>query len=137
MQWAIRSNQPRNTTSTGLASGHSVTTSGFIYVDSSTIRRSAAGNGAAASTTANELNSSSSNERMGNASSALARAFGIVVREVRYGLRVDLSRLLVIQVYLADPVVFYWNEIESRDSTALLLGFFSRKLCLRKRTLSL
>ncbi|XP_031552973.1 E3 ubiquitin-protein ligase UBR5-like isoform X3 [Actinia tenebrosa] len=82
MQWAIRNNQPRNTTTTGLASGHSVTTSGFIYVDSSTIRRSAAGNGAAASTTANELNSSSSNERMGNASSALARAFGIVVREI-------------------------------------------------------
>lgn len=53
-------------------------------MDSSTIRRSAAGNGAAASTTASELNSSSSNERMGNASSALARAFGIVVREVRF-----------------------------------------------------
>lgn len=85
MQWAIRSNQPRTTTSTGLASGHSLAGSGFIYVDSATIRRSAAGNGAAASTAAHtEMNSNSCHDRMENSSSALARAFGILVREVSF-----------------------------------------------------
>lgn len=84
MQWAIRNNQSRSATSTGLASGHSLAGSGFIYVDSATIRRNAASNGAAASTTPHtELSTSNSSEKIGNSSSALARAFGILVREVR------------------------------------------------------
>ena len=81
MHWAIRSTQSRGT-GTGFTAAP--TSGGFIYVDSNSIRRSGGGgaNAAAASTTAPDVSGSSAHS-MSNSASALARAFGIIVREVR------------------------------------------------------
>ena len=83
MQWAIRANNSQSR-----AAGNSAATpqptsgTGFIYVDSSSLRRSG-GNAAAASTAASsEVTGTSGALSMSNSASALARAFGIVVREV-------------------------------------------------------
>ena len=84
MQWAIR-NHPAHASS-GFSSTHTPGSSGFIYVDSAALRRGAGGSAAAAaaaaaSNNATELNSNPRHS-MSNSASALARAFGIVVREV-------------------------------------------------------
>ncbi|XP_048590266.1 E3 ubiquitin-protein ligase UBR5-like isoform X2 [Nematostella vectensis] len=81
MQWAIRPNQPRST-GTSLATAQTSNASGFIYMDSGTLRRTGASNGASAATGANDLTGTPTTDRMGNSTSALARAFGIVVREI-------------------------------------------------------
>ena len=81
MQWAIRANtQSRGPSGNGSLSAPQTTAgSGFIYVDSTSLRRSG-NNAAAASTGTNDLPSVS--HSMSSSASALARAFGVVVREV-------------------------------------------------------
>ena len=78
MQWAIRANTQTRPSSSSLAAPPTTAGSGFIYVDSS-LRRGGS-NAAAASSGTNELPSVS--HSMNNSACALARAFGIVVREV-------------------------------------------------------
>ena len=80
MQWAIRTNTQSRPSGSSLAAPQTTTGSGFMYVDSTSLRRSGS-NAAAASTGASEVPSVS--HSMGSSASALARAFGIVVREVR------------------------------------------------------
>ena len=86
MQWAIRANNTQSR-ATGSSAATPQTTSGgtgFIYVDSTSLRRSG-GNAAAASTAATtEVPGTSGSHSMSNSASALARAFGIVVREVSW-----------------------------------------------------
>ncbi|XP_068706016.1 E3 ubiquitin-protein ligase UBR5-like [Montipora foliosa] len=81
MQWAIRANtQSRGPSGNGsLSTPQTTAGSGFIYVDSTSLRRSG-NNAAAASTGTNDLPSVS--HSMSSSASALARAFGVVVREV-------------------------------------------------------
>ena len=87
MQWAIRANNTQSR-ATGSSAATPQTTNGgtgFIYVDSTSLRRSG-GNAAAASTAATtEVPGTSGSHSMSNLASALARAFGIVVREVSWG----------------------------------------------------
>ena len=81
MQWAIRANtqsRPSAPQTTGSGGG-----SGFIYVDSASLRRGGSNAAAAASTGTSDLGPGTSGPHsMSSSASALARAFGIVVREV-------------------------------------------------------
>ena len=82
MQWAIRANTQSRPSSSGLAAPQTTGGSGFIYVDSTSLRRSGS-NAAAAGTGASELPGTTvSHCSMSSSASALARAFGTVVREV-------------------------------------------------------
>lgn len=82
MQWAIRANtqsRPSAPQTTGGGGGGS----GFIYVDSASLRRGGSNAAAAASTGTSDLGPGTSGPHsMSSSASALARAFGIVVREV-------------------------------------------------------
>ena len=81
MQWAIGANTHSRGSSTSLGTAQASAGSGFIYVDSTSLRRSGA-NAAAAGTGAADLAGTNSSHSMSNSASALARVFGIVVREV-------------------------------------------------------
>ena len=81
MQWAIRANTQSRPSSSSLAAPQTTGGSGFIYVDSASLRRGGS-NAAAASTGTSELPGTSVPHSMSSSASALARAFGIVVREV-------------------------------------------------------
>lgn len=86
MQWAIRANTQSRPAAPQTTGG-----SGFIYVDSSSMRRGAGSNAAAAAAAAaggtagtSELPGANVSHSMRSSASALARAFGIVVREVSW-----------------------------------------------------
>ncbi|KAK2568064.1 E3 ubiquitin-protein ligase UBR5 [Acropora cervicornis] len=81
MQWAIRANaQSRGPSNSSLSAAQTTAGSGFIYVDSTSLRSRTGNNAAAAGTGSSDLPSIS--QSMTSSASALARAFGIVVREV-------------------------------------------------------
>ena len=80
MQWAIRANTQSRPSAPQTTGGGG---SGFIYVDSASLRRGGSNAAAAASTGTSDLApGTSGHHSMSSSASALARAFGIVVREV-------------------------------------------------------
>lgn len=83
MQWAIRANTQSRPSAPQTTGGGGGGGSGFIYVDSASLRRGGSNAAAAASTGTSDLGPGTSGPHsMSSSASALARAFGIVVREV-------------------------------------------------------
>ena len=100
MQWAIRANaQSRGPSNSGLSAAQTTAGSGFIYVDSTSLRSRTGNNAAAAGTGSSDLPSVS--QSMTSSASALARAFGIVVREV--SCRVRFSFFMTVYSVSEDP----------------------------------
>ena len=100
MQWAIRANaQSRGPSNSGLSAAQTTAGSGFIYVDSTSLRSRTGNNAAAAGTGSSDLPSVS--QSMTSSASALARAFGIVVREVSCWVR--FSFFMTVYFVSEDP----------------------------------
>ena len=117
MQWAIRSRDP--TSSTGVRS--SAGTSGLVFIDhtSGTMRRSAATTAVAAAAAA--AANSQESVTMATTASGLARAFGIIMREIG-----DLLKF--IPGYHTAPTRLSRRLEVSQEDVNKLLAYLDRRL---------
>ena len=111
MQWALRSTRPKTGRSGGASAAAGSSASGFIYIEPSSLRRSAAAGGAVASPSA----AASADATMYTTAASLARAFGIVVRQIA-----DLLTMLQDYSQLA-PSLSRTLEISYQESIQLQL----------------
>jgi E3 ubiquitin-protein ligase EDD1 len=75
MQWAIRQREPPSSRTTAVTTGTTAQSSGLIYIDPSTLRRTTQCTVPAPTNTDNQ-------QTMSTTTSQLARAFGIVIRQI-------------------------------------------------------
>ncbi len=84
MQWALRPRTKTGRTSSAAAAAAAAAATGFIYIDQATLRRTSAGGAAAVAAAPASIAASAADHQvtMYTTASALARAYGIVIRQV-------------------------------------------------------